>query len=752
MNHWTESAAYWLADVYLLSTLLLVAILLLLWKMGQPARRLAVVRATLAGLTLLAFLSAAPGWSLLHLLATPAATPVPPLAGKVLLPRPEAPVQAISDATIPQSLPEHRDADTASFVVEQPIERRVHWPTLVVATYFAGAAIVLGWMLLGALQTRRLCRQARPASVELQNLLATIVGSQGAVPRLLVSDRINSAVALGAWYPVVLLPAKWISDKRQLHSVLAHEAAHIGNGDLRLLAANRALAVLFWAQPLYWLLKRKIRLDQETLADAMATDVSSRHDYAEQLVAWAREATEAGTPRLASSVGLWEGPSQMRRRVAVLLDEKLTVLRGCSQRWRVGCAVLIAVVALSLSLVTLQPENSAVAEPPRKSAAEAALGEVKKVRTRPRKATIQPNKEQPGNGNDSQQGKTVESFDDWVNSNKTYRQRDLTPNAVAGNCVDERGQPLAGAEVTLYRIDEFHRRSEQLAATRSDENADFEFADLSDYSNRGILRPFGRPSRLVIVMRLPGRKSIFVQHSEARVIRKGWWFQQKLGPAATLGGRVTDGKGNPIGGAVVSLHHGSARFRYGKSQTTRTDENGNYAIDDAGPMDWSEKIRQFDEQSEVHRQQGTIPPVGKFSGVVDLIGRVYIEHPDYASQAILYERIPSTIDVKMGPPAVITGSVLLVGSGKPAVGVLVQATAKVAPNYYIQPLQERTPPQAEMVLTDEQGRYHFLSLRPDIYTVWLTHAEGARFNYVEARAGKTADVFVLQIHSKDMKP
>ena len=96
-----------------------------------------------------------------------------------------------------------------------------------------------------------------------------------------------------------------------------------------------------------------MRLDQETLADATAADVAGRADYAGQLVAWARVATESRTPRLASSVGLWESPSQLKRRIAILLDEKLTVLRNCSHRWRVGSVLTLVLLALSLSLVTL---------------------------------------------------------------------------------------------------------------------------------------------------------------------------------------------------------------------------------------------------------------------------------------------------------------------------------------------------------------------------------------------------------------
>lgn len=59
-----------------------------------------------------------------------------------------------------------------------------------------------------------------------------------------------------------------------------------------------------------------------------------------------------------ASVGLWEGASQLRLRVAMLLDDRLTVLRSCSLRWRWASSFICGVSALALSAVTLQPSHS----------------------------------------------------------------------------------------------------------------------------------------------------------------------------------------------------------------------------------------------------------------------------------------------------------------------------------------------------------------------------------------------------------
>ncbi len=203
---------------------------------------------------------------------------------------------------------------------------------------------------------------------------------------LLLSSHIEVAVALGIRRPAVLLPEKWTrefplplrdrlghgshSSPNFLQTVLAHELAHIENRDLCWLAASRALLIALWAQPLYWLLRRRMRLDQEALADAAAAEITSRQSYAEQLVAWARGISARPVIRLTPAVGLWEGPSQLRQRIALLLDPRLTLLRECSRLWRWLCFGMCVITALGLSLVTLEPANSQIQAKVKPSATE----------------------------------------------------------------------------------------------------------------------------------------------------------------------------------------------------------------------------------------------------------------------------------------------------------------------------------------------------------------------------------------------
>ena len=366
MNDFLSYVSGWLWDYYLLSTALLVVVLLGARAIRQPARRIACHWATAIGLVLLALLSALPGWSKLHMTSPPT---------------PE--VIAWTDHLEPATGPEIQIADMpADFQPFTPpiepmatepaeIEPTVASSTTVVdygirATYAigVGSLISLIWLAIGAWQVRRLRYHATAAPAQIDQMLDELTKRGSTRPAIGLSARLSVAVAVGLRRPMVLLPSHVAesSGPHDLRAVLAHELAHVRNRDLWLLALVRCLMPILWIHPLFWLWRRGLRLDQETLADAAASELTSQADYADQLVTWARTAAGIQTPRFASSVGLWESPSQLKRRVAILLDEKLTVLRDCSRKWRVGSIVTLLVLAAGLSLVTLQPESAAVEE------------------------------------------------------------------------------------------------------------------------------------------------------------------------------------------------------------------------------------------------------------------------------------------------------------------------------------------------------------------------------------------------------
>ncbi len=371
MNALSDYLLTWFADYYLLSTLLLGAALLVGACMRQPARRIAVAWAAVIGLAMLGGLLAVPGWSVVHLFGTSPPPPEPSeIAVEMVLPASSVPTVVYQQPpTELQVLPPYSPTQP----VQQGIAKVTPVPAEVrevnVSVYFLfplaiGSAIALAWLGLGAWQTYRLVSNSAPSTPEVDSILRTLAPANETRPLVRLSHWVATGVALGLMRPTILLPQAYADreDATSLRTVLAHELAHLRGGDLWLLAVLRVLMIALWAHPLYWLTRRRIRLDQETLADAAAAELTSRTTYAEQLVGWARELDAVRPPTLAGAVGLWETKSQLRKRIAVLLDERLTILRDCSRKWKLSALVLCGAAALGLSLLTMEPGKAGADE------------------------------------------------------------------------------------------------------------------------------------------------------------------------------------------------------------------------------------------------------------------------------------------------------------------------------------------------------------------------------------------------------
>ncbi|NOY29640.1 MAG: M56 family metallopeptidase [Planctomycetes bacterium] len=363
MNIFLLGSSRWLWDYFLLATVLLAVVLIGGRLLTQPARRMAVHWSTASGLLLLALLCAMPGWSVVNLLSAPD-RPSPTWVSE-LKSLADPALQTATLEPTPLQAPPSAAAQmfTDTTTVKVPVKNvAIDYGILISYAVAVGSILFSLWLLLGTWQVYRLRSQAKPAPPELKELLAKLA-THKKVPELGVVAKLPVAAAIGLRRPMVLLPARFLelASPEKLKTVLSHELAHIRHRDLWLLALLRGLLLVLWAHPLYWLWRRRVRLDQETLADAAAAEVSSRADYAEQLVAMACEtASVSRRLPLASSVGLWESPSQLKQRVAVLLDEKLTVLRSCTRRWRVACLIGTGSFAVAASLVTLSPADPSV--------------------------------------------------------------------------------------------------------------------------------------------------------------------------------------------------------------------------------------------------------------------------------------------------------------------------------------------------------------------------------------------------------
>ncbi|HEX3447765.1 MAG TPA: M56 family metallopeptidase, partial [Isosphaeraceae bacterium] len=368
---------HWLTDLYLLSTVLLLIGLTVIYRLKQPARRIAVGRSIAAGLGGLAIVASAPSWP--RIAAIEWQTSVPALAPQVETQPPvieTAPTKSVEQNAMNGAIALPAELE----IVPAPVSAVGRAPkrslafaglpssrSTLIVVFTIGAAINLVWLALGAIQATLLRRSARTAMPRIQPIVARIFRGHPYSPRVVLSTRIGLPVAMGIVRLMIVLPQRFAETEPDdsLEAALAHEWAHIKNGDLRWLALLRLLNVVLFAHPLFWWLRRTIRADQEVLADAAAATVhgDGRLAYAETLVGWARSCHRPHPGALASAaLALWERPSMLHRRVRLLLDRDYRVEQAAPRRWKLAAACTGLLATLLLSMVTLRPSAATAQE------------------------------------------------------------------------------------------------------------------------------------------------------------------------------------------------------------------------------------------------------------------------------------------------------------------------------------------------------------------------------------------------------
>ena len=138
---------------------------------------------------------------------------------------------------------------------------------------------------------------------------------------------------------------------------MIHEWSHLARGDVWRWRLSTIVGIVFFYQPLFWWLRRQLRLCQDYLADSHAAaspypmagegpgegaaDSTAREDYAQFLVSLAHR--RLGLPgTLALSVG--DGRSNLYRRVTMLLANRQPLMQHL--RWSRRIAIAATAIAL----------------------------------------------------------------------------------------------------------------------------------------------------------------------------------------------------------------------------------------------------------------------------------------------------------------------------------------------------------------------------------------------------------------------
>jgi protocatechuate 3,4-dioxygenase beta subunit len=346
---WQITALNWLVYAALSGSLFLAAGCLAVHWCRQPVRRIRLIELTLVGAVLVPWvnqLSWMPHWSSTWAILQPVLPP-PAMGAEVvagteafppLVSTPVSRAEPIGQPSIQagELAPHSPPASAPALVAPAPVRG---WSIyeLILAAYALLTATVLAWWLLGLVQLWLLIQRTYPVPQHVADLFRTISGAGPSRVRLLASARLELPLTFTGWYPVIVLPGSMCdTDSASLRYCLAHEWSHVERGDSwRWYLAGMA-QFLFFYQPLFWWLRRQLRLCQDYLADARAVEQAAEaEDYAAYLVELARRHVSTPLPAL----GIGDRRSNLYRRITMLLYNPEPLERRCVLAWTLGVSL-----------------------------------------------------------------------------------------------------------------------------------------------------------------------------------------------------------------------------------------------------------------------------------------------------------------------------------------------------------------------------------------------------------------------------
>jgi beta-lactamase regulating signal transducer with metallopeptidase domain/HEAT repeat protein len=226
--------------------------------------------------------------------------------------------------------------------------------TLLIVTWLAGAAALVGWLALGVFAVRRIVRGGRVLTDDRWTTPLYEVADRmnlDTVPRLIISERVEMPFACGIWRPTIVFPASadaWSDDRRRV--VLFHELAHIKRRDLIGHALGRLACAVYWFHPLVWSAARHLRAESERACDDLVLACGAKaSDYVAHLLDIITSVKHGGAPVTALPMAR---KKEFEGRMLAILDPAIP--RGAPGRLQ-SAGILAVLVLITLSVSAAAP-------------------------------------------------------------------------------------------------------------------------------------------------------------------------------------------------------------------------------------------------------------------------------------------------------------------------------------------------------------------------------------------------------------
>ena len=219
----------------------------------------------------------------------------------------------------------------------------ISWQMIVLAVWIFGALLVLAFTLWGNARFAMALRKDR-REVEVEEIKDICRKLRiRHTPKIYVSDITDSPCAVGIFRSAVYLPEWALESSSDLTFILTHELTHIKQKDNLYALFVSVCCVVYWFDPLVWIMGSVSRNDREPACDAnviAGMDDQEKTRYGMAIVSAVRRQTGKGTNSYAAAFAS-DSRKGMVNRVKYIKSN-----RPCAKSLTVAvCAVMIVAVA-----------------------------------------------------------------------------------------------------------------------------------------------------------------------------------------------------------------------------------------------------------------------------------------------------------------------------------------------------------------------------------------------------------------------